>query len=902
MKSKHLASLFLTLFTNSLIAQTYTWNGGTGPWDTTTANWSGAGTIWPTTGTNNEAVFGGTAGTVTIAAGGVTANDVTFNTSGYILSGAALTLNGTTPTISIGSGTATFNAALAGSGGFTKSGAGTVRLTGANTISGTANVSGGTLELGAALGSNVTTLVVDNATTRLAGTSFNQLNGNSLRVAVTLQNGGVLTADGTTNNAHNLGTLTLNGGTLASAGIADVFGNFILNNTVTVGGASISTISAASVALGGATRTFDVGDAVAGSGTAGTDLLISSSLINGGILKTGAGTLRLTRQTTYSGGTTVSGGTLIVDSSTQANILQNENLTINNATVSLVGNQFNTISNQTSGTITITSGTLSADQSSNNLHNVYDLVLNGGILANSTAGGFYLNRTLTANGSALSTISAPLSLNSASTLFDVSDAVAGSGTAGTDLLITGAISQVDVARALTKTGNGTMRMTAPTAYVGGTVVNGGTLILDSTAQQRILENENLTINNATVSLVGNKFNTIFNKTGGTITITSGTLSADQSSNNAHNVYDVVLNGGTLASAGAGNAAGNFVLNNTVTVGGSTVSTITAAQLSLDSAVRTFDIADAVAGAGTDLLVSSAIINTAGGISKTGAGTMELSATNSYSGATEVEAGTLLVNGSLAAGSAVTVNGGTLGGIGSVNGSTTIQSGAFISPGSTGTGILSMGTTTLAGIYSCEISSSAADRLVITGALSVSPGASVAISVLSTPTQAAYLIATYGSLIGSLPTFTGVPAGYQIDTSTTGEIKLVQTGGGGFSSWANSWTSPSLSDKTAAGDPDKDGISNLLEYVLGGDPRVSDTGTLPKQKIEGGFLVLSYKRSDASEADTQQTGQWSTNLVDWTSITPVLVAENGSQPDDMEIRIPVTNAVNGKLFGRLQVGQ
>ncbi|MGL5019271.1 MAG: beta strand repeat-containing protein [Luteolibacter sp.] len=541
MKPKHLVSLFLAVCTNSLLAQTYTWNGGTGPWDTTTANWSGAGTIWPTTGTNNEAVFGGTAGTVTIATGGVTANDVTFNTSGYILSGAALTLNGTTPTISIGSGTATFNAALAGSGGFTKSGAGTVRLTVANTISGTANVSGGTLELGAALGSNVTALIVDNATTRLAGTSFNQLDGNSLRVAVTLRNGGVLTADGTTNNAHNLGALTLNGGTLASAGAADTSnGNFLLNNTVTVGGTSLSTISAATVALGGATRTFDVGDAVAGSGTAGTDLLISSSLINGGILKTGAGTLRLTRQTAYSGGTTV---------------------------------------------------------------------------------------------------------------------------------------------------------------------NGGTFILDSTAQDKILENENLTINNATVSLVGNKFNTIFNQTNGTITITSGTLSADQSTNNAHNLYLVVLNGGTLASAGISDVFGNFILNNTVTVGGTSLSTISAASIALGGGARTFDVADAVAGAGTDLLVSSAIINTAGGISKTGAGTMVLTAANSYTGATAVNAGTLRINGSTAAGSAVTVAGAAaLGGDGTVGGSATFNNSSIFA--------WNLSVTTPASTVSATV----ADTLVVNGNL------------------------------------------------------------------------------------------------------------------------------------------------------------------------------------------
>jgi chitinase len=120
--------------------------------------------------------------------------------------------------------------------------------------------------------------------------------------------------------------------------------------------------------------------------------------------------------------------------------------------------------------------------------------------------------------------------------------------------------------------------------------------------------------------------------------------------------------------------------------------------------------------------------------------------------------------------------------------------------------------------------------------------------------------------------------------------------GDFDAWILSF--PGLSDITAGGDPDGDGISNFMEYVIGGDPRISSTGYLPNQSIIGSNLVLTYKRSDASESDTVQTGQWSTNLNDWTDIAPVLVQENGTDPDDMTISIPLTNAVDGKLFGRL----
>ena len=136
-----------------------------------------------------------------------------------------------------------------------------------------------------------------------------------------------------------------------------------------------------------------------------------------------------------------------------------------------------------------------------------------------------------------------------------------------------------------------------------------------------------------------------------------------------------------------------------------------------------------------------------------------------------------------------------------------------------------------------------------------------------------------------------------ETALRGTIALVKSTGG-FSAWADTW--PGLANKTPSGDPDNDGIKNLVEYVIGGDPRVSSTGFLPKQAIVGTNLVLSYQRSDASEADTTQIGQWSTNLVDWNNIAPVKVNENDSAPDDMEIRIPMSSAAGGKLFGRLHV--
>jgi autotransporter-associated beta strand protein/probable HAF family extracellular repeat protein len=93
------------------------------------------------------------------------------------------------------------------------------------------------------------------------------------------------------------------------------------------------------------------------------------------------------------------------------------------------------------------------------------------------------------------------------------------------------------------------------------------------------------------------------------------------------------------------------------------------------------------GSGT-LTVGAANTNTgfagviagSGGLNKTGAGTLLLTETSTYTGATNVNGGTLSVSGSIASSALTTVNaGGALGGTGSV-GNTTIASGGAFAPG------------------------------------------------------------------------------------------------------------------------------------------------------------------------------------------------------------------------------
>ena len=131
---------------------------------------------------------------------------------------------------------------------------------------------------------------------------------------------GISTADaGAGGSTHIRGVLTLNGGTLANAGTGNepAYGSWDLDDGVVVIGISPSTISAIDVVPDQAGGTiFNV------ASTGGSpDLDVSGSLINGtsqadtGIIKQGAGTMQLDAVNTYAGPTTISAGTLTINSS-----------------------------------------------------------------------------------------------------------------------------------------------------------------------------------------------------------------------------------------------------------------------------------------------------------------------------------------------------------------------------------------------------------------------------------------------------------------------------------------------------------------------------------------------------------------------------------------------------------
>ncbi|WP_246712014.1 autotransporter-associated beta strand repeat-containing protein, partial [Phyllobacterium myrsinacearum] len=126
--------------------------GGTGQWDGTTTNWTdSAGAVntnWNPASPGNNAVFGGTAGIVTVV-GQQRTSTIDFNTAGYVINGGTLNLAGSPDKIiNVAAGTATIGSTIIGNDGFSKGGVGTLILTGNNTYTGGTLVENGTLQLG----------------------------------------------------------------------------------------------------------------------------------------------------------------------------------------------------------------------------------------------------------------------------------------------------------------------------------------------------------------------------------------------------------------------------------------------------------------------------------------------------------------------------------------------------------------------------------------------------------------------------------------------------------------------------------------------------------------------------------------------------------------------------------
>jgi len=263
--------------------------------------------------------------------------------------------------------------------------------------------------------------------------------------------------------------------------------------------------------------------------------------------------------------------------------------------------------------------------------------------------------------------------------------------------------------ALTKITSGTLTLSGTNTYTGGTNINGGTLALGSSAALGTT---------GTISFAGGTLQySASNTTDYSNRFSNAAAQAYSIDTNGQNVTfatGLTSSGGTFTKLGTGTltftAANTYTGATTISAGtlqlgnGGTTGSLSTSSAITDNGNFTINRSNAVSQ-GTDF--SGAAISGTGSLTQAGAGTLTLTAANTYQGGTTVNAGKLLVNNATGSGTgtgAVTVNNsGTLGGTGTISGAVTLNNTATINPGPSGAdgtsasvGTLRTGALTLAG--------------------------------------------------------------------------------------------------------------------------------------------------------------------------------------------------------------
>lgn len=812
-------------------------------------------------GTTGTITFGDTAATSSMR---MRMRTLTLSRPIVLQSGSGFTLNATldnigfnSPTItggitSTGTGTTnlTLESIISGSGSsltFTVSGTNAINHTGALTLrnggTGTANPTG-TLNVSAPIGSNVTTVTVNDGSGGakglqrvILGNSNNAWTGNTtVNSPARLE----LSAGEVIPDGSGKGDLAVNGTLVLRTGTGD--------NTETINGLSGSGTITRSGASG--TSTLVVGGNDASSTFSGP---IGQTAGTVALTKIGSGTLTLSGANTYTGLTTVSAGTLTLDladmiaDSANVEVTSGATLNLNHVGVETVGALFFDGVSQVPGSWgPIGSG--ATNESSR-------LTGTGTLLVTSTVADFYWDGSGTGwdNG-------ASWSLSSLNSTPDPATAP-NSGNAtrfGTTGVTTDQTVQLNGDQA-----TAAMTFSNPVnfSFVGGNadhLLTVGNLTIDAAANAPAFGS----------STAGQKVD---------LAITASSAWTNNSSTTLLANNGVTIGAGTLTIAGPGNAT----FAGTVTGGGALAKT-TGGVLTLPGA-NTFTGAVSVNGtAGTPanpsilrLENSSALgtgtktitsntgtagnfgIQLAGGIVIPSSVSWSISgntnAIRSVSGANEIQGALNLTSGagdtnlSVDAGSTLLVsNGVSASGTG---GRILILSGAGngtisgpVADGATQARVTKngAGTWTLTGLNTYT-----GNTIVNEGTLSVTHGNFADASSVTVATGATLNLNFAGTDTVTGITLGGVVMGPGTYTAShpsgliTGTGALVIPGApDAYTPWIDSFTFAPGADKTKTGDPDGDGLSNELEFALDGNPSSGASTGKVVGKIDSGHMTLT----------------------------------------------------------------
>ncbi|NBV84934.1 MAG: hypothetical protein EBS01_01420, partial [Verrucomicrobia bacterium] len=648
---------------------------------------------------------------------------------------------GASATLSAGSFTVRngiISAVLAGTGALTKDSngsadGGTVVLSGQNTYSGdtTVNagrltlggnqvlssqaalvVNNGTLDLGGEYSNNVFSLTLNNGAIErgtISAGSFNVLNGS---ISAILSGSGALTKSGAGTVVLS-GQNTYTGETIVTGGSLVLGGNQVLSSTAPL------TVRGGTLDLGGsysnsvALLTLDGGNIVSGSLLAGAMSIFSGTVSavlagTGALSKAGAGEFVLNSASTYTGGTTLSAGTLRLGASER--LADAGSLVVNGGALEMAGFRETVASlSLTSGELrngTLTAGGFELKAGTVNV----SLAGIGAVLNKTTSGTVTLNVAATYSGGTNITdgvlalgndgvlaSSGSVRISGGELALGVTSQTSGVLTLSNGILSGGTLSatsftleagvvstQLAGTGVLTKNTSGTVLLTAASTYSGGTVLNDGTLRLGGS--DRLLSTGAVTLNGGVLDLAGNT------QTAGLVTISGGLIV-----NGSLFGTGYAVGAGSLSTTLGGNASlvkdtgGTVLLTGTNTYSGGTVVKAGTLLLGADErllATGSIAVTGGVLNLGGNTQTTAAIVLTGGTITngrlnggafdvqagdvsaelagsgmltKSSAGTVTLTGANTYFGGTVLQNGTLNlgVNDTLLASGSVTLNGGEL---------------------------------------------------------------------------------------------------------------------------------------------------------------------------------------------------------------------------------------------------
>ena len=126
------------------------------------------------------------------------------------------------------------------------------------------------------------------------------------------------------------------------------------------------------------------------------------------------------------------------------------------------------------------------------------------------------------------------------------------------------------------------------------------------------------------------------------------------------------------------------------------------------------------------------------------------------------------------------------------------------------------------------------------------------------------------------------------------IQIVATGQlTAYEQWAAERGLNVLDEGAGTADPDKDGVNNLLEFVLGTEPEDLSSNQSPTFEIGASDTEVRFERtSDLGEFAVEV--KWSTDLQSWFT-AGVTVEENALEGGKTEVVTTLPGGIGGKLF-------